>query len=325
MTLSKRAEGDVGTRTAGDHFGERSLQSTSPAIASATAATACELLRLERTALDRVLGLAALKAWSNTLAGAKTARGLASSLWRSAAVARVSSRSRVPSSDAAAIACGDEEPAPPFERLDDVPTLRDFTVSKRPIGAGGFGKVHCCCHTHSGRHFALKHMEKAQAVRLNAAAAVLSESATLSAIMHPFVANKFCSLQTPSHLILVLEMCTGGDFYDVLKRDGHFQPAAVRVALCQLLLALEHLHGAGIVHRDLKPENLLLDARGHCKLTDFGFAKSVRFRTFTLCGTPAYMAPEAAPRMCTAQTTLEPWPLSSAKASFRPQPASASR
>ena len=71
---------------------------------------------------------------------------------------------------------GDEEPAPPFERLDDVPTLRDFTASKRPIGAGGFGKVHCCCHTPSGRHFALKHMEKVQAVKLNAAAAVLSES-----------------------------------------------------------------------------------------------------------------------------------------------------
>ena len=111
-------------------------------------------------------------------------------------------------------------------------------------------------------------------------------------VLHPFLANKFCSLQTPSHLILVLEMCTGGDFYDVLKRDGHFQPAAVKVALCQLLLALEHLHGAGVVHRDLKPENLLLDDRGHTKLTDFGFAKSVRFRTFTLCGTPAYMAPE---------------------------------
>ena len=320
VTLSKRAEGDVGERTAGDYFGERSLQSTPPlAIASATAATACELLRMERTALDRVLGLAALKSWSNTLAGAKTARGISSSLWRSAATARVSSKSLVAASEAAATAAaataaataataavaavtlapirestagGDEEPAPPFERLEDAPMLHDFTVSKRPIGAGGFGKVHCCCHKPSGRHFALKHMEKAQAVKLNAAAAVLSESATLSIVLHPFVANKFCSLQTPSHLILVLEMCTGGDFYDVLKRDGHFQPAAVKVALCHLLLALEHLHGAGIVHRDLKPENLLLDDRGHTKLTDFGFAKSVRFRTFTLCGTPAYMAPE---------------------------------
>ena len=48
----------------------------------------------------------------------------------------------------------------------------------RPLGAGGFGKVHCCCHKPSGRHFALKHIDKAQTLKLNAAAAVLSESST---------------------------------------------------------------------------------------------------------------------------------------------------
>mmetsp|Transcript_1238 Transcript_1238/g.1428 ORF Transcript_1238/g.1428 Transcript_1238/m.1428 type:complete len:200 (+) Transcript_1238:3937-4536(+) len=65
----------------------------------------------------------------------------------------------------------------------------------------------------------------------------------------------------------------------------------------EVIFGLGFLHANNIIYRDLKPENIVLSMteRGHIKLVDFGFAKRVKNlsqRTYTNCGTPAYIAPE---------------------------------
>lgn len=74
--------------------------------------------------------------------------------------------------------------------------------------------------------------------------------------------------------------------------NQRFPNPVAKFYAAEVTLALEYLHGQNIIYRDLKPENLLLDRHGHVKITDFGFAKEVPDITWTLCGTPDYLAPE---------------------------------
>jgi protein kinase A len=71
-----------------------------------------------------------------------------------------------------------------------------------------------------------------------------------------------------------------------------FPDPVAKFYAAEVALALNHLHSIDIIYRDLKPENILLNYDGHVKVADFGFAKSCTTTTWTLCGTPDYLAPE---------------------------------
>jgi protein kinase X len=131
-----------------------------------------------------------------------------------------------------------------------------------------------------------------QILRLKQLDHIKSEVKILSTISHPFIVNLHGHTQDDRRIYLLFEYVPGGELFSYLRREGRFANDHARFYAAQISLAFDYLHSMNIVYRDLKPENLLLNAKGHMKITDFGFAKVVEDRTWTLCGTPEYLAPE---------------------------------
>ncbi|KAJ1657816.1 hypothetical protein IWQ61_002844 [Dispira simplex] len=80
------------------------------------------------------------------------------------------------------------------------------------------------------------------------------------------------AFQDERHLYLVMEYVPGGDLFSLLDRSQNavLSEADARFYIAEIILAINHLHKMGYAHRDIKPQNILIDAKGHIKLADFG-------------------------------------------------------
>jgi serine/threonine protein kinase len=111
----------------------------------------------------------------------------------------------------------------------------------------------------------------------------------------PFIVKLHAAFTSENYLCMVLDMCPGGDLFNLIQRHKKFSSQQAKVLLAEVILAVEHLHNNNILYRDLKPENILIDEWGNLKLTDFGLSKE-HFEeddeTETICGSPEYYSPE---------------------------------
>eukprot|EP00760_Papus_ankaliazontas_P014266 PhM_4_TR16012/c0_g1_i1/m.2113 len=175
-------------------------------------------------------------------------------------------------------------------RDDSVPDASSWKLAdlelKETLGTGTFGRVRLCRHKSSNKFFALKILKKQEILRMKQVDHILQEAAILSEIHHPFIVNLLTAYMDENRLYLLLEYVVGGELFSHLRKAGKFPTDVAKFYCAEVMLAFEYLHSKDIIYRDLKPENLLLESQGHIKITDFGFAKKVPERTFTLCGTP---------------------------------------
>jgi len=170
-------------------------------------------------------------------------------------------------------------------------TLQDLSIVKT-IGTGTFARVVLCSDRRTSAHYALKIMPVQELVRLKQVEHTKNERSVLQATDHPFIIRLLWAHKDPLFVYFLFPYMAGGELFTYLRQAGRFSPCSSLFYSCELVSALSYLHSLSIVYRDLKPENLLLDREGHIIITDFGFAKQVEDKTWTLCGTPDYLAPE---------------------------------
>ncbi|KAL4451289.1 hypothetical protein ABPG77_009361 [Micractinium sp. CCAP 211/92] len=161
------------------------------------------------------------------------------------------------------------------------------------LGSGAFGRVTLV--QYEGRYFALKTLSKAHVVQTGLQEHIKRERALMAEMSCPFLVDLAAAFQDSHSLYMVMEVVQGGEFFTYLQaREAPLSEEEARFYAGCVVLGLEYMHDRGIAWRDLKPENLLIDTAGYLKITDFGFAKKIPqgAKTFTLCGTPEYLAPE---------------------------------
>jgi len=184
-----------------------------------------------------------------------------------------------------------------WKNLERQPVTYKTFRMYRVLGKGGFGEV-CACQTRStGKMYACKKLEKKRIKKRKGETMVITEKQILQRVNSRFVVNLAYAFEMKDALCLVLTIMEGGDLkFHIYNMGGEpgFPEDRSRFYACEIILGLGHLHKEGIVYRDCKPENILLDSKGHVRISDLGLAveipegEAVRGRV----GTVGYMAPE---------------------------------
>ncbi|XP_041424957.1 protein kinase C delta type-like [Xenopus laevis] len=170
------------------------------------------------------------------------------------------------------------------------------------LGTGGFGKVMLAKLKDRKTYVALKYIRKKE-TDYNS---IVTEAQVLKISSDcQFLCQGYATFQTQRHAFYVMEYLSGGSLEDELD-NGWLERERVQFYSAEMICGLQFLHSKGIIHRSCnsfnlfitetsKPLNILLDHKGHARISDFGLAVQNVFKDDTITGehgTLAYMAPE---------------------------------
>jgi cGMP-dependent protein kinase 1 len=178
-----------------------------------------------------------------------------------------------------------------IELQDDTIELRDLVVVK-VLGKGMFGNVFLAVDRKKQRLYALKTVSRKKIERYDIQENLILERKILLTLDHVLILKLVKTFKDQKRIYFLTEYVRGLDLFDVLRDLNIVSDSDAKFYTSCLLLMLEYVHDRDIIYRDLKPENVMIDEDGYPKLIDFGISKILNGRTYTIVGTPHYMAPE---------------------------------
>ena len=151
----------------------------------------------------------------------------------------------------------------------------------------------------AGKYYALKKLSKYHLLCEDQVENTIREKQLLQTqLHHPGIVHLVAAHQDTSFLYLLLDYHPGGELFNLIHNNiPNFQLTELHAQFYTACLAdaLWYMHcRCSVVYRDLKPENVVIDRLGYPVLVDFGYAKPLSANEFsyTMCGTPKYLAPE---------------------------------
>src|SRR6266576_1410880 len=176
------------------------------------------------------------------------------------------------------------------------------------IGQGGMGEVYKAEDTKLGRNVAIKLLPPSATEDLIARRRFLQEAQSASSLNHPNIVTIHAIEESEGFDFIVMEFVEGDTLKSHIEHQGALPLTMLLDIGIQVADALAAAHSISLIHRDIKPANILLTAKGHAKVADFGLAKLIRTPTDrpdheaptlanltdagTVLGTAAYMSPE---------------------------------
>ncbi len=177
----------------------------------------------------------------------------------------------------------------------------------RPLGYGGTATVFLAEDIHLQRQVAIKLFQAQESEKADFLRRFAREARVLARLDHPNILPIYDYGEQNEHAYLVIPYMPGGSLRDFLQQQHPVEVQQTIRLISQVLQGLQYAHEHGLIHRDIKPGNMLFKANGTLLLSDFGLVKVIAgpdslasiiaqdsnsIATYSITGTPDYMAPE---------------------------------